>query len=512
MTTEAFYSKIKLFELLEIIFDIMNRTQRRLFTLFFVFLFALVAPTIVFFAQGYRFSLTNNIFIHSGSITIKSWPKNIDIYLDGVKQENKNLNLVNGSYTINGVKPGKYLLTCSKIGYTSWEKEIRVRSGISTEFWNILLFPKGDVQEVETAELPGEAQQIFLFPQKNNQLVLFTHQNSKKQIYLMDLKKADNQLVFETDQYNFIDKNEGLNIEWNSNNKKFILPVEQNNSREFLVVDIEDKDLEKFVSLNEFFPKDSIHRVRWMFDEKDEMAILTENGFLYSFDYKKEITKLIAENVSGFDFSNYNIYYSQLPNNLVWQIKQTDLKTKKQITSEAFNLENDSKFIEITSYDENRIVLNSKEKFLIYNKDVKEESVLNLKPNDNISNIQFSNDGKKLLCWNDHEAWYYMLREWEVQPKRYPGEKITITRSAEPIKNIQWMDNYENIIFSTDKNVRSFEIDPRNHTNASNIFESNNHIENQNLLYNKSNQTAYLLDENKVFSLLVFDNKGFLGF
>jgi hypothetical protein len=74
------------------------------------------------------------------------------------------------------------------------------------------------------------------------------------------------------------------------------------------------------------------------------------------------------------------------------------------------------------------------------------------------------------------------------------------------------MDNYENILFSTDKNIRSFEIDPRNKTNVSDIFDSKDSIEDKNLLYNKSNQTTYLLTENKILSLKILDARGFLGF
>src|SRR6056297_1754788 len=118
----------------------MTRLQRRLFMFFFIFLFLLIAPTIIFFARGYRFDLEHGIFVYSGAVTIKSWPQDVKIYLDGEKAD-KNLNYINGSYTINGVKPGDYLLECRKEGYTSWKKNISVHSGISTEFWNILLFP-----------------------------------------------------------------------------------------------------------------------------------------------------------------------------------------------------------------------------------------------------------------------------------------------------------------------------------------------------------------------------------
>lgn len=490
----------------------MNQTQRRLFALFFVFLFALVAPTVVLFAQGYRFNLEDNIFIYSGSITIKSWPRDIEIYLDGKRQTDKNLNLINGSYTINGIKPGKYTLTCSKPGYTSWEKEIRVRSGISTEFWNILLFPEKEAQELETLDLVGEVKQIFLFPKKNDQLIFFTQEESINKIYFLDKEKQENKLIFETEKYSFVDKEEGFNIEWNSDNKKFILPVDdEKNQRDFLVINTEDEDTKKFISLEKFFPKNSIVKARWMFDEKDQLVILTEDGKLSFFDYKKETTELIAENISGFDFSDYSLYYSQLPNNLIWKVKQNDFQNRKQITTRPFVLDEEQKLIDITAYDEDRIVLNSPEKTLIYNQDSKKDVISILEPTEKISGIQFSNDGKKLLCWNEHEVWYYMLRDWEVQPKRFFGDKITITRSSEAIKNIQWMDNYENIILSTDKEVRSFEIDPRNKTNISNLLASENSLAENDLIYNKNNQTAYFLDNNKLFSLVLIDSSGFLG-
>ncbi|MBT7431959.1 PEGA domain-containing protein, partial [bacterium] len=119
----------------------MTITQRRLYLLFFIILFFLTAPVIVLFAKGYRFDTVNNIFVYSGSITIKSAPRDIDIYVDNKKQKKSKLSVINGSYTLNGIRPGKHTIACKKEGYTSWSKTINVHSGISTEFWNILLLP-----------------------------------------------------------------------------------------------------------------------------------------------------------------------------------------------------------------------------------------------------------------------------------------------------------------------------------------------------------------------------------
>ncbi len=491
----------------------MNRTQRRLFMWFFIFLFALVAPTVVLFAQGYRFNLENNIFIHSGSITIKSWPKDINIYIDGEKQENANLNVINGSNTINGVKPGKYKLTCSKPGYLDWEKEIEVHSGISTEFWNVLLFPEKNNPEIIPFDTSDKIEQIFLSPNDNDELILFSKNDSERKIYLLNTKNSESKLLFTTEEFNFIPKEEGLNVEWNTNHKKIILPaIDSKNQKQHLIIDVDEEETTEFTILNNFFKNENINQARWMFNEENEITILTDKNNLFSFDYKKETVQLIAKNVNGFDFAEYSIYFSQLPNNIIWKVKQTDFKNKEQITTEPMLIEDETLSTEITAYDEYRIFINTDEKSLLHNENNKKNLISTLKPSEKILGVQFSDDGKKLLCWNEHEVWYYMLRDWEIQPKRYFGDKITITRSSELIKNVQWMDSYENIIVSTSNNIKTFEVDPRNHTNIANLITTEKEIQDKNLLYNKKNQTLYYLDDNTIFSLLVVDDSGFLGF
>jgi len=492
----------------------MNRTQRKLFAWFFVLLFALVAPTVVLFAQGYRFSLENNIFIYSGSITIKSWPRDVEIFIDGDKQEEKSLSIINGTHTINGIKPGKYRLTCSKPGFVTWEKDIEVHSGISTEFWNVILFPEDSSDNMSNFESPAETEQIFLSPNSNDELVLFSKDKNKNQIHLLDTGGNSNQLIFETEEYAFTPKEEGLNIEWSVDNKRILLPViDKDEERRYLLIEVTEKDeLPTPLVLDEFLEGESIKQARWMFNQDDEIIILTKDNNLLSLNYEKEEVQEIAENVSGFDFAEYSIFYSQLPNNIVWKTKQNNLEDKEQITTEPLILEEENKFVKITAYDEYRIFINSSEKSFLHNEDKRENTITTLKPTEEILGVQFSNDGKKLLCWNDHEVWYYMLRDWKIQPKRSSGEKVTVTRSSEIIKNVQWMDNYENIIISTADQVKSIEADPRSYTNVANLAKTKDSVQDKDLIYNKNNQTLYLLDQNKIKSLNAINSSGFLGF
>jgi len=491
----------------------MNRTQRKLFTLFFVLLFFLVAPTVVLFAQGYRFNLQNNVFIYSGSITIKSWPRDINIYIDGEEQTNKHMSIINGARTVNGIKPGKYRITCSKPGYTSWEKDIEVHSGVSTEFWNVLLFPEKESFDIASYEVPGDFKQFFLSPESNDELVVFSEEEEKRNIYLLNTENNQTELIFGTEEFDFLPKEKGLNIEWNANNKKFILPMidRETDQSNFILVNLE-KEENQITVLDDFFEEQKISRARWMFNEKNQIVVLTEENNFFTFNHEEEAPVLIAENVSGFDFAEHKIYFTGLPNNIIWEIEQDNFTNKKQISNQPFPAIEGENLFEITAYDKYRIFLRSEnDGSFLFNENRKKDSISILRPSEKVLGIQFSDDGKKMLCWNRHEVWYYMLRDWEIQPKRFFGDKITITRSSEPIKNVQWMDNYENIILSTDKTIKVFEADPRSYTNVSDLRTTKESIEEKDLIYNKNNQTLYYQENGEIRSLVLIKNSGFLN-
>lgn len=492
--------------------------------LFFIMLFMIVAPVIVLFAKGYRFNLEDGIFVYSGSITIKSWPRNVDIYLDGKKQTDKNYNIINDAYTINGVKPGSYTLSCEKEGYSEWKKDIYIHSGVSTEFWNVILFPKESITETETFENSGNTRQFFLSPKDDEEIVLFSKnkQTNSSDVYLLNTETQETNPLYSSEKLSFID-NENLreNVEWNSNNKKVLIPfLSQEEEKRYKLVEIKKEEAEQIYDLNQLFnqkekDKKQIRKVRWMFDKKEEMVVLTKDQELYHFDYKAiGERELIDENVSGFDFAGNDLFYSKLPHNIIWKTKQNNLKKKEQITGEKFSFTSqDAGFVNLNVYDKNRFFIKSETgEGYLFNKNPEKNEVQKIPMESPVKDIQFSNDGKKVLCWSEYEIWYYMLRDWKIQPKRESGEKITITRFSTPIKNIQWMENYENIIFSVNKTIKSSGVDPRNKLNITDLYQSSQDLPEKSALYDKRNQSLYYLDEGDLKSVVLIDKLGFLGF
>jgi hypothetical protein len=138
----------------------MRRHLRRIFFWTFTILFFITAPTVTVYALGYRFNFERGIFIYTGSITLKANPSVVDIVIDGKKGEG-NIDRINNSYHIGGLKPGEHFIQISAPGYNTWSKKAIVSSGLSTEFWNVLLTRTG---YEETPYPVANAQKAFPAP------------------------------------------------------------------------------------------------------------------------------------------------------------------------------------------------------------------------------------------------------------------------------------------------------------------------------------------------------------
>lgn len=548
----------------------MTRFQRKIYTLTFVILFAITAPTLIFFAKGYRFDTIKKVFIHSGSVIIKSYPKKVDIYIDGKKAPNKKLNFINNYYIVNGLRPGKHTVECKKNGYTSWQKKIHTHSGLSVEFWNVFLMPIPN-KTLRTYQ-PENISRFYLSPRNKNELVLYKKKDSEKIISLFNTKEQTEKTIYKTnDTYDDLIPNKEENIEWSSNHKKIMIPASKNNSKDYIITSLknlneeslslydifekispnilqttttektsvhnktkkkiinDDKSLTKNIppsrtkNINESdkspSPSAKIYQARWIFDSDAKIILLTTNHQLIITDILKPTESiLIDNNVNGFDLAGDHIYYTKISDNVIWDIKSNQPERKKAIAT--INIKDkDNDFLKMIAYDEYRIALITSDKELyIFNQDKEKERIFFNKINNDTNGIQYSDDGKKMLYWTNSEIWVYMLRDWKVQPNRQEGEKIFITRFSSPLKNVQWLQTFENILFTNNNFVKLSELDNRDHINLINIFTSNALTEEYSYIYNKDNSTLYFLDsikknspDLKLQSIVLIENNGFFN-
>ena len=244
-------------------------------------------------------------------------------------------------------------------------------------------------------------------------------------------------------------------------------------------------------NLNEFLGKNDIRKVRWDPSEKDYLFFQSENNLYRASIRDVSDLILIASDVSSYDLSKSVIYYTQMPNELVFQIAPDGQSQRNQLTS-SFPEENKAETDKFIVYDTNRMAFIDKQKNLfVYNSG--DHDIYFRKLSANVEGLQFSDDGKKMLFWTGNEISVYFLRDWNVQPLRVENEVQNITRYSTEIKNVQWFKDYEHVIFNTDKTLKIIELDSRDHFNSMDILQIG--LDESLVVYNHNLEYLFFIDK-----------------
>jgi len=456
--------------------------SRRIFFWTLVALFWLVSAIVIGYAFGYRFSIERGIFIYAGSITLKTTPKDVDIYINGNLVPSPSYSRLNNSYHISGIRPGEYFVEVKSPRHQTWSKKIAVHSGISTEFWNIVLAEKS--YQRETFDSAG-IEKFFILPHKN--LIAFPRQNGNEfSVSILDPESSKTSSVFSILNHAFTD-DDRENIEWSPQAHKLIIPTIKNGEKNYFITNIKSKES---INLGTLTGDSDISNVRW--DPKNKNFLLYMSGnnlYRLNLDSLKN-KKLVAKNIASYEVSSKGLFYFQLPQGIVYKIDLDAVENPVQITTTSPENMDDNSY-RIIVYDIDRIVfLNRSGNLFVYNKGANDTYFRKL--SDNAAGSQFSDDGKKLLFWSNNEISTYFTRNWEEQPARSENEVMMITRFSEPIKNVQWTRDYEHVLFTNSNNIKMIEIDSRDHRNMSDIVQLN--VQNPFAINNFADSKIYFTD------------------
>lgn len=236
---------------------------------------------------------------------------------------------------------------------------------------------------------------------------------------------------------------------------------------------------------------------------------LTSRTDLFEANLNDDSTKKIAEGISAYDISSNSLYFLQ-NNNILYKC-DLDGNNVFQLSSNSFTDEALAENARLIVYDDDRQALITDNDDLFVRNNATEDTIRNIESN--VSDIQFSDDGKKLLYWNNNEINVLFLRPWDVQPYRDENEIQSIIRLSTPLKNVFWYKDYEHILYSTGKEIRMIELDTRDHRVSNKIFE--NDIDDFPAAYDSGKGIYYFLqDENGLRSIYYFDfpkKTGFFG-
>ncbi len=442
-------------------------THIRPFVFFaFVGLFFITAFSVVFYAFGYRFNLERGIFIYTGSISIKSAPETVDIRIDGKPISQKNLGILNNSILISGLAPGEHFIEVSAPGYLPWSKKALVASGLSTEFWNVLLAE----ERATLQDIPGVDSVKKTFPAPDQNLLAIARQGDDEFIVdILDTATGKSERVFSLPGASL--PLNGENIEWSPDNRKLIVPFEQAGVRLYSIVTITDKLVVPLERLAHH--ERELHNPRWDSTTRDIVFYL-DGTTLYRADTEAsddDRPLAIRENVLAYDISGNDIYYLSGDDGIVYRMSGNNPGADPtQITTTSIDLDSQVPH-SIVVYDDARLAIREREtgKLWIYNKLPSGETILRPLAADGARGVQFSNDGKKLLFFTDNEISVYFVRDWEAQPMREKNTAIQVARFSSAIKNVQWTEDYEHILFTLNGSAKIIELDSRDRRNMAEI-------------------------------------------
>ncbi|MFA7287007.1 MAG: PEGA domain-containing protein [Patescibacteria group bacterium] len=125
----------------------MTHFRRRLLFWSFFTSFFIIAPVLIFFALGYRYSTQRNAILKTGTLIASSLPRDAIVSIDGER--------VNGTtpLTARAITPGIYTVRFEKDGYLPWQKRLTVDANKATFAADIHLFPD---TAAEAATEPAE--------------------------------------------------------------------------------------------------------------------------------------------------------------------------------------------------------------------------------------------------------------------------------------------------------------------------------------------------------------------
>src|SRR6185369_13500994 len=432
---------------------------RSLFFLLFVAIFFVSAASVIFYAFGYRFSYARGIFIYTGSLSLKTNIETVNVKIDDTVVPNKRLGLLNNSIQITGLTPGEHFIEVSAAGYRSWTKKIVIQSGMTTEFWNILLTEENPPLE----PIAGTENVIKVFPAPNGLFAVVKKQSNTYTIETLDVKKKESSQVFSTDQAVFLPERR-TNLEWSPESHKIIIPLMQGSTPAYAIVNIKTKET---AYLNDM-AKTSVplSSPRWDATARDFLFYL-DNGSLYRIDTEATDAEpvLIKRGIAAYEISGSLIYYLSSENGVVYQIPGNSSQADpQQITPSPAEIDMKNTY-SLIAYDEDRLAIleESSGTLTIFNPEATENPLKKIQSG--VVNIQYSDDGKKLLYSTNTEIFVYFNQDWNAQPMRSLDTIIQVARFSTPIKNTEWAEDYEHVIFSQNETVKVAELDNRDRRN-----------------------------------------------
>ncbi|MFA6376606.1 MAG: hypothetical protein WCX69_04380 [Candidatus Paceibacterota bacterium] len=391
----------------------MSRKFRTFLFIFFVMVFAVGAPALVLYAQGYRLNLPfepgKKLVVMTGGFFVKTTPKQANVFIDDKLE--KQTDFFFGSALVENLLPRKYHIEVKKTGYQPWIKNLDVREKQVTEANSIILFPA----RLEISAAEKEIDGILVSPD-SLKIALRQTKDASWNLKLYDI--AQNITVKLADQNNFSAKN-SVFADWKWIDSKTLgvsTTSDKTAANWTIAIDKNPARIAKSLVIA------NATSTAELASRKIEGGAyhIGQDGFIYKKDQQGNQVKIVPAQITVKPDASYGLWIFG------------DYYFVK-VDSELFALKPDSKSFE-KIYDS----LSSEPKL--------------------------SPDGKKIVLTSDSEIWVFFLKGANGQLPAAAENKIFIARFSEKIANCDWF-NSDYLLFTAGGAIKVAEIDNRDKVN-----------------------------------------------
>ncbi|MAF13850.1 MAG: hypothetical protein CMI53_03085 [Parcubacteria group bacterium] len=407
---------------------------RRSLYLTFIGAFIIITPLLILYTTGYRYNFKKHKIEKTGILYLDSQPKNAKIFIND-KYENTTPN------RFSRILPDVYQIKIEKDGYYPWQKELEVKSNLTTFGRDIVLFKINSPINIVNQQI-----NILNISPDHKKIVYSVVKENVEEIRLLNLKNKSDFLVKEFNNRTF---NQLDFVQWSPSQKKVMIKEIIGDFNQYLIVDIES------LKIKELFDITRLNFSKLAWDNSDDNYLYgLRKSVLHQIDLVTNSTRpLLSDPIQDFQVQNDNIYYITKIGNESFLNKRIIINQKAG-PSEKIKLPSPSEYT-IEPLINNLLVLLDKKNndlFIINEKSFDQQDVSrNIVLQDKAKKVIWSKDLKNILFYTDFEISIFNLET---------SQKNLITRYGEIINQALWYPGQNYIIYQAGNSIRAIESGP----------------------------------------------------
>lgn len=409
----------------------MHLRTRRFLVLGLALIFLVLSPLLILYGLGYKYNWQKNRLEKTGVFFIKSFPKDAEVYLDGVRQPKTT------PTQITRLLPKVYEVKIFKDGFLPWIKNLAIQSQTATFIEDVSLIyqapkitvaAKGDFVEL----LPDSSRENFALIEQLGQEQILWHYNAgddkmnklyssaEQKLELIGWSNSDKKILFRAGaRLLTVHKDSpGLAIDLQNLTKGVVTDVKWHSQNDNLLFGLKGSQLLLINLLT-----------------NTATPVNLEKNFAF-LSYKNGVLALV-KNLDGFFLKSY------LPgeNRIIFSLPE---KTGYQFS------QNQAGDVVLHDQDEKQLYLISPED--------KNQPVKTI-----LKNVEgYGWLGRAMVYWGNSELWVY-----------YPefNQQVFLERTSQKISRAWWHPNAVYIYAEVGNQLKLYELDSRDARNVYDILE-----------------------------------------